>query len=480
LQGRRGLNSSSLLRLNPDLISRFRSGLIPDKLPEPPAPTIKNVQFQTAQRLNAYYPLANRDNRPIYTRVSGSGLSSDIDADWLATPHGMVKETGVPNQLYVLPDEYGLHYDVAQGRSALNVLLIDDNQVGYRVRLRLTLLPDLDSRRTDALREWLRGEPMVIPYAELLVGGHQQATFQPTGVFRDLGLSFVEQDDSGVDARGFELVFDCTLEMYQLLATMLVEDAQELRLGEVVFQLRHDGSASDLSSYAVPVWMRLQRPAIDPLQVERVAAAEDGVPRAVNVINLAPVALTATMQPTLLAIDAAMPAPIGAELGKPQRIELAPQATATFPVEPLQPTGEEVWGAVAVSFWDVALDLDAAAVLARANELASSTRFTTILRLWSTPLRRVELLPPALADVYGIEVQVRRGSGEPLSVTLETEAPDKKIEVAFSLADLMAELHLGQPTVDIRRRNLSFSGTGEWSEWQTSSGRELHVVPVGL
>jgi hypothetical protein len=90
------------------------------------------------------------------------------------------------------------------------------------------------------------------------------------------------------------------------------------------------------------------------------------------------------------------------------------------------------------------------------------------------------MLPPALANVYAIEVQLRRGSNEPITVTLETAAPEKTVDVAFSLPDLLGGMRPEQPTFEYRRRNLSFAGTGEWSAWETVTGRELHIVPVGL
>ncbi len=455
----------------------------PDR-PDPPAPTTQTgrVVQSSAQATGAFFPPSNRDNKPIYVKVTGAGIDADLDADWIPTPHGMVKETGVPNQLYVLPDEYGVAFDADQGQPAMSVLLLGGEDVdNYRVRLRLTIVPDPDARRLDALRDWLRGEPLAIPYAELLVGGHEQAAFHPTGTFNDLGLSFAEHTAQNIDAQGFELVFDCSMQMYALIAKMLVEGAQEVRLGEMVFQIRPDGSSPTVVAHSVPVWLRLHRPATDPLTVKILENdAGDGIPREVLITNAAPVVVRAEVHPTLLALDAHMPAPVGAEPAVAEPLQWQPNESLTYSIRPLNATGEEAWGGVALSFWNVAVELKSAAVLARANELASTTQLKTTVRLWSTPLKHIEMLPPALANVYAIEVQLRRGSNEPITVTLETAAPEKTVDVAFSLPDLLGGMRPEQPTFEYRRRNLSFAGTGEWSAWETVTGRELHIVPVGL
>jgi hypothetical protein len=58
--------------------------------------------------------------------------------------------------------------------------------------------------------------------------------------------------------------------------------------------------------------------------------------------------------------------------------------------------------------------------------------------------------------------------------------PGKTVGLSLLIGDLVGGADPRQPKFDWRRRNLATSGTGEFSAWQTTIGRELFVTPVDL
>ena len=99
----------------------------------------------------------------------------------------------------------------------------------------------------------------------------------------------------------------------------------------------------------------------------------------------------------------------------------------------------------------------------------------------SYQLEHPETRPPALADVFGLEVEIRRSAdAKPVTVFLTTDQPKLDVQVSFSLSDIVAGARPEQPTFEWRRRNMAGSGNGEWSEWSTITGRQLFVSPTGM
>lgn len=135
-------------------------------------------------------------------------------------------------------------------------------------------------------------------------------------------------------------------------------------------------------------------------------------------------------------------------------------------------------GALALGFSGVTLKTAASTVLERVHELAAATIADTTVRVRSFQLAHPENLPPALADLYGMEVQIRRAERQPVTAYLTREEPDKLVTLTLLIGDLVAGVDPQQPTFDWRRRNMTPAGPGEFSPWETVTGRELFVTPV--
>lgn len=441
----------------------------------------RNPQLSSHQATGACFPPANRDNRPIYVQTSGASIDVDFDADWVQTPHGDIKESGISSQFYVLPDEYGLGFNKAQSQPAITVLLIPPtDNAGYMVRVRFGIVPSLDAKRMESMREWARGAPLAIPYAQLLLGGYERATFQPSQLFADLGLTFLgDEQNRPIDTRGFELILDCTMESYTLLTHMFTRNAKEVWIGDVVLWIRPDGAQPTEAQRTVPVWLRLDRPATHPLEVQPSPdeARTPGSPTLV-VRNPSTIRASAKVHPTLLVLDPMTSDPVQAMPARPQPVQIdaaAEQRIELVPQDETHAAGQ--WGNVAVSLADVRLELDSDAVLSHANELASTAHIKTTVEVSSYFLAHKDEFPNTFGDVYGINVQLQRGTAEPVTVSLTEEKPKATADIAFSLVDILQGLRPEQPTFQHRRQNLVSTGAGPWSNWETFTGRELLVAP---
>jgi hypothetical protein len=148
------------------------------------------------------------------------------------------------------------------------------------------------------------------------------------------------------------------------------------------------------------------------------------------------------------------------------------QLSATTPLDP------STIGAVALGFTGVRLHAAPAAVLDKVHQLAGTTVAGTTVRVRSFQLANPASLPPAIADLYGLEVQIRRVNRPPVTAFLTTDEPEKTVGLTLLIGDLVAGVDPQQPTFEWRRRNLRAAGTGEFSEWETVTGRELFVTPV--
>lgn len=433
--------------------------------------------------VKACFPPSIRANKPIYTQATGSGVDLDIDADWIQSPHGEIKETGVAGQLFILPDAYGLVFDSRQSLPAMSVLLVSvENSTetisdDYRVRVRLGLVPESSAQRLDRLRAWIRAQPLDAPYAELLVGGYDKAVFTPSELFADLGLRFGGSagTERTIDARGFELVLDCSLQAYTLLTEALTTAAREVRIGEVELHIRPDGGGEVVEKRTLPVWLRLDRPVGHPLTVEAPQVA--GGP--VVIKNGSAVDVRAEAHPTLLVVDAMTGETTQAIPAQPHSLSLAPGARAELALAPERAEDKALaWNKIAISLWDVTVTLDSAAVLSRAHQLGSQSSINSRVRLWSYLLKHPDELREHFPKVYGVEVELRRGSGPPIKATLTLDQPETATEIGFSLIDLLNGLRPDLPSFEYRRRNLRADGLGPWTDWEAMVGREIQIVPV--
>jgi hypothetical protein len=98
----------------------------------------------------------------------------------------------------------------------------------------------------------------------------------------------------------------------------------------------------------------------------------------------------------------------------------------------------------------------------------------------STQLRFFDRLSDAdkekLADVVGLEVQVRRvGSARIESVRLSREAPSKDVLLSRTIADFLADRSGLSSQFQYRKRLVHIDHADDWSEWSDESGSDLVV-----
>lgn len=155
-----------------------------------------------------------------------------------------------------------------------------------------------------------------------------------------------------------------------------------------------------------------------------------------------------------------------------------PAGTALVELTPGEPVDPRVIGAVAASFGGVSLRLEPATVLERVHELAASGSMTAALRVRSYQLQHPDQLPPELSGLFAIEVQIRRPGGEPVTVFLSRDEPEKAAQIGFTVADLLGGATPGAPTYEWCRRNHTAAGPGAFSDWETLAGAELFVTPA--
>lgn len=471
----------------------------------PPPPTdmqTLNVLLATDPKdgLKGPFPPTNPANRPIYAKVDPS-FGSNPDADWVQTNFGFIKDSGVPNHFYILPDSYGLAFDTTLGMPNMSVILRveggpTDGPPVYRVRVRFVVMPRLDATRLQNLRKLLRDE-QGIAYADLVIGGYDKAFFTPTHLFDQLGSTVVAgatlPTAQPVDASGaFELVLDCTMEFYTLLTKMLVAPDSGGLEGSVTITLKTPDK-----SVEVPVHLRLDRTANHPLTIKLATADPVGTPTSpdasdtpqpmgpsvVVIDNPSQVEVTVDqVLPTLLVMDEHMPyACLAATaVATPLALDL-PAGAEAVKVTLAPPESFPLWSAVAVDFGNANLKLNPAVVLDRIHQLATSANLASTVRVWSFLLQHPDQIPQSLAGLVGIHVQVQKGSGMPIDVSLVIGAAEQKVQVAFTLADLVAGMSPDQPTFRYRCKNIFAAGeAATWPDWQTNTGRDLLVFPQGV
>lgn len=476
------------------------------KPPPPPTDMQKlNVLLATDQKdgLKGPFPPTNPANRPIYAKVDPS-FGSNPDADWVQTNFGFIKDSGIPNHFYILPDSYGLAFDAALGLPNMSVILRTeagqaDGLPAYRVRVRFVVMPRLDATRLQNLRKILSSE-QGIAYADLVIGGYDKALFTPTHLFDQLGSTVVAgaagSTAQQVDASGaFELVLDCTMEFYTLLTKLLVAPDSGGLDGSVAIALKGPDK-----SVEVPVHLRLDRTANHPLTTKLAADAtsagpvdtssptgsSDPQPKGPSVVvidNPSQVEVTVDqILPTLLLMDEHMPYACLAAPAVPTPTALdLPAGAKGVKVTLTPPDSIPLWSAVAVDFSNANLKLNPAVVLDQIHQLATSANLASTVRVWSFLLQHPDQIPPSLAGLIGIHVQIQKGSGTPIDVRLVIGAAEQKVQVAFTLDDLVAGMSPDQPTFQYRCKNIFAAGeAATWPDWQTNTGGDLLVFPSGV
>jgi hypothetical protein len=554
-----------------------------------PATVMLTVEPEGA---NLFFPGNEAAYAPIYGQIDGTG-----GGEWVLGPGGAWQAAPVANQFYALPTEYRLAFDVEHAQPAVTVLLLEPppsapNGPGaaYRVRIRFKLVPWFDPELVEQLRQDIC-DTTGVAYPDLVVGGYQSAEFATSTLFNDLGGTVLGQGPATttVDGRGFELVFDCSMEFYTLICGLLAPatGAPTGLEGRVRFTLTAaaDGAAPAMVR-DIPVRIRLDLPTDDFLTFEQVPVPDpatwppgwippvyarvrnrangDAAVRAAVAVLLVQgqedqppdAAIDATATPTTFVVPAAgtpapasppppppppvFPGPIrkdpkhdrprarvwqkrlvelgylkakdvdgkygdftGAMTKRLQRAQDLPQTgevdqstwRAAFPPQPpaapspgpgevvlaLTPDGvvdPSTIGALALGFAGVTLKASAASVLERVHQLAAATVAATTVQVRSFQLAHPENLPPALADMYGLEVQIRRGQRQAITAYLTKEEPNKTVTLTLLIGDLVAGVDPQQPTFDWRRRNLTPAGPGEFSAWESVTGRELFATPV--
>lgn len=533
---------ASSIRMSPQISDAILATTVADAAQPAPvanwATQTKRMSLGAASNegVNGYYEPGLMENRAIYSQVT-SGFGSEPWSEWVESPNGRFMDSPVPDQFYVLPDEYRLTFDAETKAPSMMVLLVPPKAgtepVGpmsfggdYTLRTRFSVVPWVDPARLEKLRAEI-AKHSGRPYPELLVGGIRSATVSLSAVLHELGSTVVGSGEAAVtiDPLGFDLVLDCTSEFYSTLSHLLVTDGVDATVTAALVSTETDPRLVD-----VPAVLRLDRPASDVLSAELIPAplpepapvpaeaagstppadeapSAEGTPESgdpavepvpvevppapptLRVMNPLPYAVTvARAVPSLLIMDEFVSSPLGAVAAKadPESFTLPP-ATADGPstieltLTP-EPTDQPpVYGRVGVAFVGIDIDIDAQQVLSKAHDTGSAGTVSSAVNVRCYQLEHPEVLPPALADVFGLEVQLRRSeSAEAITVFLTRDQAAADVQVAFTLSDIMAGAKPEQPTFEWRARNMAGAGNGPWSEWAAITGRQLFVSPNGV
>jgi hypothetical protein len=512
--------------------SIFRQSPAVLRLPDSPPPTSSTssvVLTTDPSGLSAFFP-PDPANRPIYYRenvAAGGNLDDGIDPDavWIASPHGLWRESPVPNEYFILPSEYRLDVDLEHHSPAMSVLLVelppDPNkpEAGWKVRMRFQLVPWFDPDEV----ERLRGEIATVagvPWPELMVGGTDSVSYSASQWLSGLGGEVVgPQDGSGKDPKGFEYVVDATFGFYTLVANLLAppQGTPSGLEGTVTFSLRTSADQqTPPTTRTVPAHIRLDRPTDTflaaqflPVEFPPDSTWPDGwrPPLYARITGVAGLPATvAGGSATLLVLDPVSGLPIDrapasvepasfTAAGAPAAAVL-PAPDPTAPAGTAVPTGQpgqvilrlaqpadgaldpRIVGGVSVNLTGVTVQADAHAMLENVHNTASAAGLATKLKVSSYQLKHPEVLSPALADVFQLDVEIRRGSSAPTRVSLTRDEPEATLDLPFTLDDVVAGLRPDQPTFEFHRRNVTPAGNGAFSDWESVVGSTLLVTPV--
>lgn len=514
---------TGIFRLPPDVL----------RLPDQPPPTSSTSAVALtldASGLSAFYP-PTPANRPIYYRenvAAGGNLDdgTDPEAVWISSPHGLWRESPVPNEYFILPSEYRLDVDVERGMPAMSILLVElppdpaRPEAGWKVRMRFQLVPWFDPLEVERLRGEIAAVAGV-PWPELLIGGTDEVNYSASQWLSGLGGDEVggPSGPASKDPKGFEHVVDATFGFYALVANLLAppQGTPTGLEGTVTFSLRTSADPqTPLATRTVPAHIRLDRPTDAFLTAQFLPVdfpADSSWPqnwrpplyaRLTGVPGL-PATVTGGMA-TLLVLDpvselpidrapaSVVPLPFTAASAPAPPVLPPPDPTA--PPEAAVPVGQpgdvilrmtqptegavdpRVVGAVSVTLSGVTVHADAHAMLENVHATASAAGLSTKLRISSYQLKHPDVLPPGLQDVFQLDVEIRRGASAAVRVSLTRDEPEDLLALPFTLDDVVAGLRPDQPTFDFRRRNVTPAGEGAFSGWESVVVSTLLVTPV--
>jgi hypothetical protein len=458
--------------------------------------------------LPAYFPASERANLTIYAALDG--IPGSDPGAWVIGPAGPWCRSA-PGEFFTLPHEYRLAADTEHGVPAVNVLLLppSDTVAGapaagmaaaggaaassyrVRVRVRFEVMPWWDPIQLAQLRTDI-AETTATTYPELAIGGYASADFTPPSLLQHLGGDVLGAETSAIDANGFELVLDCSMEFYTLLCTLLAPPTGTPSGLEAHVRFTLTGGLEAPLTRDIPVRIRLDVLAGGFLPLTLVpndtspadpGAVDPGVQAKVRNMIGSTVDVEGAIATLLVAPGPGKPEGYpAAARAVPLPLRLGPAGgeadSAVLTLTPEAVVDPQAIAALDVQFTGIRLTDPPVSVLERVHELAASTSQPTSVRVTSYQLAHPDNLPASLADLYGIEVEVRIGTRPAVTAFLTRTEPDKTIGLALLIGDLVAGADPQQPSFEWRRRNLATSGTGEFSIWQTTSGRELFVTPT--
>lgn len=441
------------------------------------------------------FPSDTRDYKPIYAEILGVGSDGTVWSQ--QTAQGYSRPSSNSDGYYVLPDSFRLAVDASTGLPSVNLLLITNppatpgGNVTYGVRVRLAIAPLLDGARLERMRaEFRRAEN--IPYTHLSIGGYSSAVFVPSAMFSTLpgfqsGVVNSAAATSQIDAaNGFELVMDCSLEFYTLLSKLLCS-ADGLQ-GTVQFQVvtSHIDSTPPVETtllVSVPVVLSLVGPfAVQPLaQLDSAQSAEaTATSIAVSIKNPLAVPLSITgLFPTLLQTDPDLQMTDATVLSPSQdQMQLAGGASGSLSMKSADGKPLPAYSTLITVFGTTVPSYDSNVLLNHYHELVGGTNVNASAHFECYLLKHVDQIPPSLANLLAMQVEVQHGTGAIITVPLTRDVPAADVNIPYTFQELLAGVSLDQPTFQYRAKCIYPDHAGPLSDWTSNTGRNVLVTPI--
>ncbi len=449
---------------------------------------------QTLGAIAAHFDPGLMDFKPIYAVIMGSDSDGTVWSQ--QTGQGYSRPSSGSDAYYVLPDSYRLALDANSGLPAMSLLLIETppatpgGSTAFTLRVRLGVAPVLDGGRLEKMRESLRASQNIL-YPQLAIGGYTSAAFVLSAIFSELPgfhSSVLSADAAaGVDAaNGFELVLDCSLEFYSLLAKMLTS-ADGLQ-GKVQFKVvtSHVDSTPPVDTTLtvdVPVALSFQGPC--PLKLAATmdtSAAVDPASLTVDVANPLSSPLTVNgVYPTLMTTDPELGITTGATLLTPAVTQLTLAPAEQKSIALTKPGGGNLppYTSLAVDFGSFTPKFDPSGVLNHYQSLVSTSGLKAVAHFNCYLLKHPDQIPPALANLIGVQIEVKHTEGAPtLTVPLTRDTPSLDAPIPYSFAEFLAGASLSEPTFQYRVKPVFTDHTAAFGDWIPQTGGIVEVTPV--
>jgi hypothetical protein len=466
-----------------------------------PQPTFQTVtQGVTADQtlagaISAHFDPGLMDFKPIYTVLMGTGSDGTVWSE--QTGQGYSRPASGSDAYYVLPDCFRMALDANSGLPSMSLLLVEtppatpEGSTTFTLRVRLAVAPLLDGGRLERMRESLRTSQNIL-YAQLAIGGYSSATFLASALFAELpGFQSAVLDadkSSNIDAAsGFELVLDCSLEFYALL-TKLLCSADGLQ-GSVQFQIvtSHVDATPPVETsllVSVPVVLSFIGPCPIKLLPQVSSAKPDdknAASIAVSVTNPLQVPLSVSgIYPTLMKTDPDLGVTTGASLLTASLDTLAFAAAEQKIVTVGTAAGGPLpsYTALAVDFGSVTPTFDPAAVLNHYQDLVATSGVNATAHFNCYLLKHTGEIPPSLANLLGMQIEVQHGAGAVVNVPLTRDTPSMDVAIPYTVAELLAGASLSQPTFQYRAKSIFPDHAGPFSDWIAYTGDHVEITPV--